>query len=71
MILQHVMNLLLDLIWQVVHLSGPCIAATGACEHHDGQTSHDEHAAVVMALRTFDGERVVGIGHGPRVGGRS
>ena len=40
------------------------MTATDALHHNDGEASYDEHAAVVMTLRTDDGEWVVGVRHG-------
>ena len=64
-ILQHGgMDLLLDFIGQTVQISGPCMSATGALDGHDSEAFHDEQAALVMAFRTFNWERVVRVRHG-------
>ena len=64
MVLQHRVDPLLDLGGQTIHSSGPCMPATVALHHDHRQALHDDHAGVVMALRTLDGERVVGVRHG-------
>ena len=63
-VLQYRVDLQLDLLRQIVQFGGPRMTATDALHHNDGEASYDEHAAVVMTLRTDDGEWVVGIRHG-------
>ena len=63
-VLQLGSELLLDLVGQTLQVSGPCVAAIVALHHDDRETLHDEHASVVIALRTVDGERLVAIRHG-------
>ena len=64
MVLQHLVDLLLDLGSQTVEISRPLMTATNALHHDDGEASYDEHAPVVMTLRTHDRERGVRIRHG-------
>jgi hypothetical protein len=64
MVFQHAVNALLDLDGETLQVSGPCMPATVALDHHDSTAFHDEFAAVVMALRTLDVERVVRVRHG-------
>lgn len=58
------LDLQLNLLGEMVQFGGPRMAATGALHHDDGETSHDDYAAVVMTLRTLNPEGPIRIGHG-------
>lgn len=58
------MDLQLDLLGQIVQFGSPRMLATDALNHDDGEASHDERAAVVMALGTDQRERAVSVRHG-------
>jgi hypothetical protein len=64
MVFQHGVNALLDLDGKTLQVSGPCMPATVALDHHDSAAFHDEFAAVVTTLRTLDVERVACVRHG-------
>ena len=58
------LHLQLNLLGKMIQFGGPSVSATDALHHDDGETSYDDHAAIVMTLRTDDRERVAGIWHG-------
>ena len=62
-VFQQSADLFLDLARQAVQIGGPCVAAIGALHHDDRAALYDDHASAVMALRTDDRKRVVGIRH--------
>ena len=64
MVLQHFVDLLLDLGGNTVEISRPGMAATGALNHYDGETLYEEHAADVLTLGTRNRKLTIGIGHG-------
>jgi hypothetical protein len=64
MVLQHLVDLLLDLRGQTVEISRPLMTTTNALHHDDGEASYDEHAAYVLTLRTLNREGPIRIGHG-------
>lgn len=70
-VLQQGADLVLDLAGQSVQITRPCVAAIGALHHDDRATLHDDHASIVMALRTNDRERVVRIRHSRREANRT
>jgi hypothetical protein len=61
MVLQHRVDLLLDLGGQSVELSGPLMAATGALHHYDGEALYEEHAADVLTIRALNREGEIGV----------
>jgi hypothetical protein len=58
-VLQHRIDLRLDLGGQTVEIRRPRMVATGALNSHDGEASDDEHAAFVKTLGTHDRKRAV------------
>lgn len=63
-VLQAGVNALLDLDGEAIQVSGPCVPATVALDHHDRAAFHDELAPIVMTLRTLNVEHVVRVRHG-------
>ena len=63
-VLQQGADLHLYVVGQIVQISGPRMRTVSALHHDDGDALDHERASVVMALRTRDGERRVGVRHG-------
>jgi hypothetical protein len=61
MVLQHFVDLLLDLGGNTVEISRPGMAATGALNHYDGETLYEEHAADVLTIRALNREGEFGV----------
>jgi hypothetical protein len=61
MVLQHFVDLLLDLGGQTVEISRPGVAATGALQRDDGEALYEEHAADVLTIRALNREGEIGV----------